>query len=231
VFRRSGSAPSGDTGSLWHAGRTRQLRHFATAGLVTAMLAVVVTLACGWADSTAHAGDFDLVWSGHQRYVLAIVAGALLTVALEGRFLLRLAVALLIAAPVAAFWPGPDDFRLELLRTGSSLTVKTLSTSHTLDVARLVDDPGFRPAALVWSGLVAFALAVLVIGYVDANHSRVWWSTWLMTRWHVHRGRLPDDPIVFLDDAHRLGLLRAVGPAYQFRHAELQEHLGRPEPA
>jgi hypothetical protein len=29
----------------------------------------------------------------------------------------------------------------------------------------------------------------------------------------------------FLDDAHRLGLLRTVGPIYQFRHAELQDHL------
>ncbi|MDF5754668.1 hypothetical protein [Spongiactinospora sp. TRM90649] len=30
----------------------------------------------------------------------------------------------------------------------------------------------------------------------------------------------------FLDDAHRVGLLRAVGPVYQFRHAELRDHLG-----
>jgi hypothetical protein len=29
----------------------------------------------------------------------------------------------------------------------------------------------------------------------------------------------------FLDDAHRLGLLHAVGPRYQFRHAQLQDHL------
>jgi hypothetical protein len=29
----------------------------------------------------------------------------------------------------------------------------------------------------------------------------------------------------FLDHAHRLGLLRVVGAAYQFRHAELQDHL------
>jgi ketosteroid isomerase-like protein len=29
----------------------------------------------------------------------------------------------------------------------------------------------------------------------------------------------------FLDDAHRLGLLRTVGPIYQFRHAELQDHF------
>jgi hypothetical protein len=29
----------------------------------------------------------------------------------------------------------------------------------------------------------------------------------------------------FLDDAHRLGLLRTAGAVYQFRHAELQDHL------
>jgi hypothetical protein len=33
-----------------------------------------------------------------------------------------------------------------------------------------------------------------------------------------------------LDDAHKLGLLRVVGPAYQFRHAELQEHLTSSRP-
>jgi hypothetical protein len=27
-----------------------------------------------------------------------------------------------------------------------------------------------------------------------------------------------------LDDCHRLGLLRAVGPIYQFRHAELHDY-------
>lgn len=31
--------------------------------------------------------------------------------------------------------------------------------------------------------------------------------------------------MLFLDDCHRLGLLRAVGPTYQFRHAELQDYL------
>ncbi|QXV62956.1 hypothetical protein CVV72_12860 [Amycolatopsis sp. TNS106] len=38
-------------------------------------------------------------------------------------------------------------------------------------------------------------------------------------------GQLPRNLMRFLDDAHRLGLLRAVGPAYHFRHAELEEHL------
>jgi hypothetical protein len=31
-----------------------------------------------------------------------------------------------------------------------------------------------------------------------------------------------------MQDCHRLGLLRAVGPVYQFRHAELQDHLAPP---
>jgi hypothetical protein len=31
-----------------------------------------------------------------------------------------------------------------------------------------------------------------------------------------------------LEDAYRLGLLHTIGPAYQFRHAELQDHLAPP---
>ncbi|MEO3863801.1 hypothetical protein [Acrocarpospora sp. B8E8] len=42
--------------------------------------------------------------------------------------------------------------------------------------------------------------------------------------------RLPWRLIAFLDDAHRLGMLRAVGPIYQFRHAELHDHLARTLP-
>ena len=29
----------------------------------------------------------------------------------------------------------------------------------------------------------------------------------------------------FLDDAHQLGILRQVGAVYQFRHAQLHDHL------
>ncbi|MGW1941666.1 hypothetical protein [Streptomyces goshikiensis] len=39
------------------------------------------------------------------------------------------------------------------------------------------------------------------------------------------RGRLPWRLTHFLTDAHRRGLLRQSGPAYQFRHVRLQEHL------
>ncbi|MGH3875188.1 MAG: hypothetical protein ACRDSR_27435 [Pseudonocardiaceae bacterium] len=39
------------------------------------------------------------------------------------------------------------------------------------------------------------------------------------------RDRFPRRLMPFLEDAYRLGLLRVVGSAYQFRHAELQDHL------
>ncbi|MEW2360219.1 NACHT domain-containing protein [Spirillospora sp. NPDC029432] len=39
------------------------------------------------------------------------------------------------------------------------------------------------------------------------------------------RGRLPWRLLAFLEDAHRLGLLRRAGPVYQFRHARLLEYF------
>ncbi|MFI9307251.1 hypothetical protein [Streptomyces triculaminicus] len=48
------------------------------------------------------------------------------------------------------------------------------------------------------------------------------------------RGKLPWRLQAFLADAHRLGMLRRIGPGYQFRHARLQQHLathpGLPDP-
>jgi hypothetical protein len=55
-----------------------------------------------------------------------------------------------------------------------------------------------------------------VVGYVAA------------TAYLATRGRAPARLITFLDDAHRLGLLRTIGPLYQFRHAEPQDHLAAP---
>jgi hypothetical protein len=39
------------------------------------------------------------------------------------------------------------------------------------------------------------------------------------------RNKTPLRLIRFLDDAHQLGILRQVGAVYQFRHAQLQDHL------
>lgn len=68
---------------------------------------------------------------------------------------------------------------------------------------------------------LAFAIA---FGFAAGEHHA--WTAYLITTWRLARsGRLPRALMPFLDDCHRLGLLRAVGPIYQFRHAELHEHL------
>lgn len=73
---------------------------------------------------------------------------------------------------------------------------------------------------LLWA-LLGLAVAVFTergpwFGYVAA------------TAYLARRGRAPRRLMTFLDDAHRLGLLRTIGPLYQFRHAELQDHLAAP---
>lgn len=57
--------------------------------------------------------------------------------------------------------------------------------------------------------------------------SGAWLSYVLATYSLAASGKLPLRLMGFLDDAYRLGLLRTVGPAYQFRHAEFQDHLIR----
>lgn len=50
----------------------------------------------------------------------------------------------------------------------------------------------------------------------------------LIVRLLMPHRRLPLGLMTFMDDAYRLGLLRSVGPAYQFRHAELQDYMAPP---
>jgi hypothetical protein len=80
---------------------------------------------------------------------------------------------------------------------------------------------------------LAFGLAVglttgltlgLAAGLASGGH-HAWMAYLIATHRLARAGRLPRALMPFLDDAHRLGLLRAVGPAYQFRHAELHDHL------
>ena len=70
----------------------------------------------------------------------------------------------------------------------------------------------------------------LFFGVTMGNH-HAWLLFSLFTFWLTLPGLLgqpswaPHRLMRFLDDAHRLGLLRAVGPIYQFRHVEIQDHL------
>jgi hypothetical protein len=81
---------------------------------------------------------------------------------------------------------------------------------------------GGPPTGLAVGILVAVAIA-LGVGLHQPS------GRYLATVSVLHvRDRLPLRLLDFLDDAHRLGILRQAGPVYQFRHARLQDHLARP---
>ncbi|WP_160150340.1 NACHT domain-containing protein [Nonomuraea solani] len=61
-------------------------------------------------------------------------------------------------------------------------------------------------------------------GSVIGKH-HAWLVCTIAVAWLALQHRLPWRIMDFLDDVHRLGLLRAVGPVYQFRHAALHDHL------
>lgn len=75
------------------------------------------------------------------------------------------------------------------------------------------------------TGLMSVVLTLTMCVEALASRHHAWPAYLLATYRSAGRHRLPRRLMVFLDDAHRLGLLRAVGPIYQFRHAELQDHL------
>ena len=68
------------------------------------------------------------------------------------------------------------------------------------------------------SGRFSGGLAVGLVG-------GAWGRFTLVRGWLALRGYLPWRLLGFLDDAHRLGVLRQTGAVYQFRHALLHDHL------
>ncbi|SCF65612.1 helix-turn-helix transcriptional regulator [Streptomyces sp. Ncost-T10-10d] len=84
---------------------------------------------------------------------------------------------------------------------------------------------------LIWSaedGLVFGAIGGLG-GTCSYALSFTAWGRWLVLSrvWLPLTGKLPWDPVAFLDDAYRRGVLRRTGAVYQFRHIRLQHHLAR----
>jgi hypothetical protein len=76
---------------------------------------------------------------------------------------------------------------------------------------------GVRPSVGVAAGLT--------VGLVAACVQSSYGAFAIARFWLAVTGRLPWRLMGFLDDAHRLGVLRQIGAAYQFRHVELQRYL------
>ena len=80
---------------------------------------------------------------------------------------------------------------------------------------------GGSPTGLVVGILVALAIALGVGAHQPSGR-------YLVAVLALRAGRqVPRRLLGFLDDAHRLGIVRRTGPVYQFRHARLQDHLAR----
>lgn len=72
-------------------------------------------------------------------------------------------------------------------------------------------------------GVAANAIIGVLIGLL----SGAWPLYCITSNYLALRSRLPFGFITFLDECHQLGILRQVGPVYQFRHAKLQQHLAK----
>ncbi|MEV4581376.1 NACHT domain-containing protein [Nonomuraea jabiensis] len=90
---------------------------------------------------------------------------------------------------------------------------------------------GFATAGVLLYSRLPTGMAIMVglvlgllFGLVLGRH-HAWLAYKLTVPRLATRGSLPLRAMDFLDDAHRLGLLRTEGPYYQFRHIELQQHL------
>jgi hypothetical protein len=193
----------------------------------------------------ARAAPFDLHWHGHWRFVIAVASAWLFTYRLGAprtwrRWLFALATFAVLTLLLGHSLPA-DDFHLRLAGTFDGLDASLvwhgdsrLGDHHAAGAATTVVDLAAALHAKATLG-VAIGAAVLwaataligVVGAVEGRPSRIWWQATVAAWWHTRQGRLPRDLTRFLDDAHRLGLLRAVGTVYQFRHAEFQDHLAR----
>ncbi|MDH6115969.1 hypothetical protein ABH930_002168 [Kitasatospora sp. GAS204A] len=76
-----------------------------------------------------------------------------------------------------------------------------------------------------WVGMSVLAIEAGVLGAAIGLVRTSWFAYRHAHLHHALSGRLPWRLSKFLADAHRLGVLRQVGPVYQFRHARLRERL------
>jgi hypothetical protein len=100
------------------------------------------------------------------------------------------------------------------------VTVASTVSGVTLALYWIASAPrdGIVPAVVVGVG---YGLADRLMGLTTSV-----WGRYLITKtWAAVSGDVPVRLMLFLDDAHRRGVLRRAGAVYQFRHARLQQHL------
>jgi hypothetical protein len=125
------------------------------------------------------------------------------------------------------------DRSLNLLRAGAFALALGLTPGLALGIgagfaiASISGTTAGVVAGAAYAGLVVLGMGLPLgtAGAMAVGRHRAWMAYAICVRRLSRTGRLPRHLMPFLDDAHRLGLLRAVGPVYQFRHAEFQDYL------
>ena len=125
--------------------------------------------------------------------------------------------------------PVPND----LAQTPTNTLRRDLQLSFGRTILALLVG-GFLLGLL--AGFVGDSVVILALGLVAVSGVLLIYGPdrWTVTASSVYlftvavlrtQRRAPRRMMRFLDDAHRAGLLRQVGPVYQFRHAKLQDRL------
>ncbi|MGW5635805.1 NACHT domain-containing protein [Streptomyces sp. NPDC003832] len=135
----------------------------------------------------------------------------------------------------------PDDLTTAASSVRDDRRICVLTAAAAAVLITLPDIPVVMSQVEVFPGDVS--LPIVVIGYLWSKLPLVGpvglvlalaacaWPHYAVARLLVAaRGRLPWRLQSFLAEAHRLGILRQVGPVYQFRHARLRERLAHHAP-
>jgi hypothetical protein len=114
-----------------------------------------------------------------------------------------------------------STLRAEFSAAALRLTLFALSGAFVIGV---VTAAGLSSDLVVYN---TFTISFLVLTAGLLTGPRLWLGhlTSALVITASTRARTPIRLMTFLEDAHRLGLLRPAGPAYQFRHSDLQDHL------
>jgi hypothetical protein len=119
-------------------------------------------------------------------------------------------------------WPASPSADLRADRTATLVPplAFTLSAGLVLVVAAQVGDVAYWPPE-VFTGFALAAGTALNIALCASA-----WFRFAVVRFLLAaRGRLPWRLVPFLDDARGRGVLRQIGPVYEFRHAMLGDVL------
>ncbi|MGW4907881.1 hypothetical protein [Streptomyces sp. NPDC004270] len=175
-------------------------------GMTVALGGLALALGLFWKSATA----------GITEQLLVLIPGFVLTGLVDG--IVRWAetpIADGSAATPVTSWRA--DRALNLLRLALGAVLGGVIGALATGLA------GLSPGRIA-VGAALTTLAGAVYGLVSGRR-HAWLTNVITVAGLARRGLLPRRFIPFLADAHRLGLLRQVGPVYQFRHAEFQDHL------